>query len=97
VVDDVEAQVEFLRVVFDANGEVEAGRPAEIEIGDARVMISPTTDRDRFPAFLYVYVTHADHTYHAGARRGRNVTRGAARLAVRWVSDPWGNIFHIAM
>ena len=43
VVADVDAQVAFLRAVFDASGEVVHGRPAELTIGDSLVMV-----RDRF-------------------------------------------------
>jgi hypothetical protein len=54
VVDDVGAQVRFLRAVFAATGDVEPGRPAEVRIGDSVVMISSTNERDPFPGFLYV-------------------------------------------
>lgn len=60
---DVAAQVEFLRAVFDAVGEVPSGRPAEITIGDSLVMIGSIVDRHPFPAFLYVYVDDVDETY----------------------------------
>jgi hypothetical protein len=62
VVSDVEAQVSFLRDVFDATGVVSAGRPAEIRIGDSLVMITTDAEREMFPAFLYVYVDDADAT-----------------------------------
>src|ERR1700722_12366249 len=71
VVDDVQAQVDFLRAVFDGSGDVEPGRPAEIRIGDSLVMVSPATEREPFPAFLYIYVEDAEAAYtralHAGA------------------------------
>ena len=38
VVSDVVAAVAFLRTVFGAAGEVEAGRPAELRIGGSPVM-----------------------------------------------------------
>jgi PhnB protein len=60
VVDDVAAQVHFLRLVFEARGEVEPNRPAEMRIGDSLLMVTPATERERFPAFLYVYVSQAD-------------------------------------
>src|SRR5438552_1013486 len=63
VVDDVEELVGFLRDVFDAEGEVVAGRPVDVYIGDSIVMVSPATERDAFAAFLYVYVRDADVTY----------------------------------
>ena len=40
VVGDLEGAVSFLRTVFGAVGEVHAGRPAEIRIGDSLVMIT---------------------------------------------------------
>ena len=100
VVVDVDAQVAFLRAVFDASGEVVAGRPAEIAIGDSLVMVSSAAERDLFPAFLYVYVDDADETYRraiaAGAETMEEPTDtpyGDRRAMVR---DPFGNIFQIA-
>ena len=46
VVADVAAQVEFLRAVFDATGEVNAERPAEIRIGNSLVLISRAGKRE---------------------------------------------------
>lgn len=63
VVDDGAAQVRFFQEVFEASGDVEAGRPAEVRIGDSVIMISSTTERDRFPAFLYIYVADADEVF----------------------------------
>ena len=57
VVSDLAGQVDFLRTVFDAIGDVEPGRPAEIRIGDSLVMISEVGERDLFPAFLYMELT----------------------------------------
>ncbi len=100
VVSDVTGEVEFLRAVFDAAGEVHAGRPAEIRIGDSLVMISPAGERDLFPAFLYVYVDDADAAYRqalaAGAVRLEeplDTPYGDRRAMVR---DPFGNVFQIA-
>jgi uncharacterized glyoxalase superfamily protein PhnB len=100
VVRDVAAQVAFLREVFAGTGEVHAGRPAEILIGDSIVMVSPATDRDRFAAFLYVYVDDADETYEKALRAGAesvepptDVPYGDRRAMVR---DPFGNVFQIA-
>jgi PhnB protein len=100
VVDDVGAQVDFLRSVFDATGEVVPGRPAEILIGDSLVMVTGTTERDRFPAFLYVYVDDADARYERALAAGATLIEaplvtpyGDRRAMVR---DPFGNIFQIA-
>ena len=70
VVRDVAAQVDFLREVFGGTGEIHAGRPAEILVGDSIVMVSPASDRDRFPAFLYVYVDDADEVYRRAMDAG---------------------------
>jgi uncharacterized glyoxalase superfamily protein PhnB len=101
VVDDVDAQVEFLRAVFGATGAVDRGRPAEMRIGDSLIMVSSTTGgRARFPAFLYVYVDDADEVYQGAIRAGATTleepldTPYGDRRAM--VSDPFGNIFQIA-
>jgi PhnB protein len=100
VVRDVAAQVDFLRTVFGATGEVHAGRPAEIVVGDSIVMVSPATDRDAFPAFLYVYVDDADEVHRRAVAAGAesmeppvDVPYGDRRAMVR---DPFGNVFQIA-
>jgi hypothetical protein len=48
VVGDLEGAVSFLRTVFGAGGEVHAGRPAEIRIGDSVVMITKAGERELF-------------------------------------------------
>jgi len=100
VVSDVEAQVAFLRAVFDATGDVVPGRPAEIRIGDSLVMVTEVGERERFPAFLYVYVADADATFDRAVAAGAEVLEppldtpyGDRRAMVR---DPFGNIFQIA-
>ena len=100
VVADVPAQVRFLRAVFRGTGSVEAGRPAEIRIGDALVMVSPAAERDPFPAFLYVYVDDADAAYQRALDAGAHSLEepldtpyGDRRAMVR---DPFGNVFQIA-
>ena len=100
VVSDVNAQVDFLRAVFDATGEVVSGRPAEIAIGDSLVMVTSAAERALFPAFLYVYVEDADETYRRAIASGAEAMEapidtpyGDRRAMVR---DPFGNIFQIA-
>jgi predicted enzyme related to lactoylglutathione lyase len=100
VVDDVHGQVGFLRAVFSAVGDVEPGRPAEVRIGDAVIMISSTVEREAFPAFLYVYVDDADEAFRRAVGAGATVLEepldtpyGDRRAMVR---DPFGNIFQIA-
>ena len=89
IVDDVDAQVQFLRDVFGAEGIVEPGRPVEVRIGDSLVMISSTAERDPFPAFLYVYVDDADAAFERALQAGATAidrTRSTRRTATggRW-------------
>lgn len=100
VVDDVNAQVRFLRHTFGATGEVDPDRPAEIRIGDSLLMISSSDERQVFPAFLYVYVDDADATFERAIEAGATIieqpidTPYGDRRAM--VSDPFGNTFQIA-
>ncbi len=97
---DVDAQVEFLRQTFDATGDVVAGRPVELRIGESVLMVSGTGERDLFPAFLYVYVDDADLTCERAIAAGASVleapldTPYGDRRAM--VGDPFGNVFQIA-
>ncbi len=100
VVRDIAGQVEFLRSVFNAAGDVEPGRPAEIRIGDSLVLISSAGDRELFPGFLYVYVSDADAVYARALAAGAESVEapldtpyGDRRAMVR---DPFGNTFQIA-
>jgi PhnB protein len=100
VVRDVEAQVEFLRAVFDATGEIEPGRPAEIRIGDSLIMVTSAAERHLFPAFLYIYVDNADQSYERAVAAGAatieapvDTPYGDRRAMVR---DPFGNLLQIA-
>ena len=100
VVSDVAAAVEFLQSAFDASGEIHAERPAEVHIDDSIVMVSPSGERDAFPAFLYVYVEDADRCYRRGLAAGAvslesplDTPYGDRRAMVR---DPFGNVFQIA-
>jgi PhnB protein len=100
VVSDVVAQVEFLHRAFGATGEAQSGRPAEVRIGDSLIMISGTTERDAFPAFLYIYVADADEAYDTAIRAGAvsleapfDTPYGDRRGMIR---DPFGNVFQIA-
>ena len=99
-VDDVAAQVQFLREVFGAVGEPELERPSEIQIGDSKIMVASTAERDPFPGFLYVYVDDVDRVYENALRAGADSLEapsdqpyGDRRAMVR---DPFGNVFQIA-
>jgi uncharacterized glyoxalase superfamily protein PhnB len=100
VTDDVSGVVAFLRRVFDAEGDEPPDRPAEMRIGDSVIMVSSSAERDRFPAFLYVYVPDADAAYRramdAGAtsiERPLDTPYGDRRAMVR---DRFGNVWQIA-
>ena len=100
VVSDITGQVEFLRFVFGATGEIHAGRPAEIRIGDSLVLVAPAAERQLFPAFLYVYVDSVDDTFRRALEAGAlsleeplQTPYGDRRAMVR---DPFGNVFQIA-
>jgi PhnB protein len=92
--------VEFLRRVFDAEGDYRSDRPSEIRIGDSLLMITDSGDRHPMPAFLYVYVPDADATH------GRAVSEGARTVEEptdtpygdrrAMVEDRWGNTWQIA-
>jgi PhnB protein len=98
---DVEGMVAFLRAVFDARGDLNAGRPCEMLIGDSIVMVSDGGGvREATPSFLYVYVEDTDGAY------GRAVAAGAETLEPptlmpygdrrATVKDHWGNTWQIA-
>jgi len=100
VVADVDAQVAFLRATFGAEGDVVAGRPVELRIGDSLMMIAEAGERELFPGFVYVYVDDADATYGRAVRAGASTIEapldtpyGDRRAMVR---DPFGNLFQIA-
>ena len=100
VVNDVDAQVAFLREVFGATGEIAPGRPAEIRIGDSLIMVTSAAERDLFAAFLDVYVDDADAVYQRALTAGAesleppvDTSYGDRRAMVR---DPQGNTFQIA-
>ena len=99
--DDTQGLVDFLKHVFDAQGEVQTGRPTEMCIGDSRIMISDGGGiRTASPAFLYVYVSDTDETHRraieAGARtiEAPSSTPYGDRRAT--VVDRWGNSWQIA-
>ena len=101
VVKHPENLVPFLKEVFRAQGELQSGRPTELEIGDSILMISDGGGlRESMPAFLYVYVDDVDSVYARALAAGAVSTEppapmpyGDRRATVR---DPWGNIWQIA-
>ncbi|MGH9125597.1 MAG: VOC family protein [Acidimicrobiales bacterium] len=100
VVADVGAQVEFLRAVFGATGDVALDRPAEIRIGDSRLLVSAAGERQQFSAFLYVYVEDTNAAYRRAIEAGavtveepQDTPYGDHRAMVQ---DPLGNLWQIA-
>ena len=72
------------------------------QFGDSLIMVTPSTERDLFPAFLYVYVyvDDADRTYQRALDAGAvtleaplDTPYGDRRAMIR---DPFGNVFQIA-
>jgi PhnB protein len=100
VTDDVTAMVDFLRRAFDAAGEEHPDRPAEMRIGDSIVMVSSAGERERFRAFLYVYVADADATYRRALDAGAASLEAPADMPYgdrrAMVKDPCGNVWQIA-
>jgi uncharacterized glyoxalase superfamily protein PhnB/GNAT superfamily N-acetyltransferase len=99
-VEDVAGMVHFLRNAFAAVGETADGRPTEIRIGDAILMVSDTTFRETMPACLYVYVADTDATYRRAMASGAvsleaplDTPYGDRRCMVR---DPGNIVWQIA-
>ena len=100
VVEDLDATVAFLRAAFGATGEIHPGRPVELRLGDSTLLVGQAGERDRFPAFLYIYVDDADATYARAVEAGATSVEvpvdtpyGDRRAMVR---DPAGNVFQVA-
>jgi uncharacterized glyoxalase superfamily protein PhnB/GNAT superfamily N-acetyltransferase len=100
VVHGAQQLVEFLEQVFGATGDYQPDRPAVMNIGDSKVMISDAGVRNPMPAFLYVYVERADETYRralqAGAVSVEEPTDTPYGDRRGMVVDPWGNTWQIA-
>ena len=97
---DAAGLVQFLRTVFEAKGDFQADRPAEIRMGDSLVLVTAAGAREPFPAFLYVYVGDADAVYRRALAAGAvsleeplHTPYGDRRAMVR---DPFGNVWQIA-
>lgn len=97
---DVAGLVAFLRAAFDATGDVPEDRPAVLQIGDSKIMISSTGPRPVTTAMLYVYVPDADTTYRRAIAAGATSleepldTPYGDRRAM--VQDRWGCVWQIA-
>ena len=101
VTPDADGLVNFIKTVFDAQGELRPGRPAELRIGDSILMVSDGGgQREAFSAFLYVYVEDTGATYERAMAANAvsleapaNTPYGDRRAMVR---DRWGNTWQIA-
>jgi uncharacterized glyoxalase superfamily protein PhnB len=100
VVNDAQQLVDFVKFVFEAIGEYTPDRPAILDIGDSKIMVSDAGPRKASPAFLYVYVADTDATYGRAVERGAwsveepGETPYGDRRAM--VVDRWGNTWQIA-
>src|SRR5262245_30058314 len=98
---DAVGLVNFLRVVFDAHGEVRHGAPTEVRMGDRVILVSVGgAVREPLTGFLYVYVEDADAVYRTAIDAGAasiepptDMPYGDRRATVQ---DAWGNIWQIA-
>jgi len=98
---DVRGLVDFLKRVFGATGEVQAGRPAEMAIADSRILVSDGAGlRSATSAFLYVYVPDVDEVWRRAVEAGATTIEAPAgtpygdRRAM--LEDRWGNIWQVA-
>lgn len=99
-VEDPAAEVAFLRAAFGAGGELPPDRPAELTIGDSRLLVSGTEVREATRSFLYLYLPDVDAAYARALQAGavsleepRDVPYGDRRAMVE---DPFGNAWQIA-
>src|SRR5438067_2219444 len=100
VTDDVHGLAAFLKLVFNAAGDVPADRPAVLRIGDSNIMISNVGVRAATGAFLYVYVDDADATWRRAVNAGAQSLEGPIDTPYGdrrgMVQDRWGNVWQIA-
>jgi PhnB protein len=98
---DVDGLVAFLKAAFGAEGEIHAGRPVEVEIGDSFLMVSDGGGvRRATPAFIHLYVPDTDDVYVRAIEAGAlsievpaDMPYGDRRATVE---DRWGNSWQIA-
>jgi uncharacterized glyoxalase superfamily protein PhnB len=101
IVRDPESLVAFMKNVFGANGVYQAGRPAEMRIGDSIVMVSDGDGlRDEATVFFYVYVEDTDATYARALKANAVYVEASADMSYgdrrAMVKDPFGNTWQIA-
>lgn len=92
--------VGFLKDVFNAAGELEEDRPTILDIGDSKIMVSGSDQRQPHSACLYVYVPDVDAAYRRALSAGASAIEEPADLPYgsrrAMVRDPWGNDWQIA-
>jgi PhnB protein len=101
ITDDPAGLVEFLRQVFDAQGEAHGNRPVEMRLGDSLILVSDGGGvHSPAPAFLLVHVDNTDAAVARAAATGATTVEeptdmpwGDRRATVR---DKWGNTWQIA-
>jgi PhnB protein len=100
VVEQAEQLVDFVKLVFSAVGEYQSDRPAILNIGDSKIMISDAGVRQPMPAFLYVYVADADEIYRRAVQAGATPIEEPSDTPYGdrrgMVDDKWGNRWQIA-
>jgi hypoxanthine-DNA glycosylase len=101
IVRDTPSLLAFMKQVLGAEPELHPGRPAEVTIGDSRILVSGGGGlRDAMPAFLYVYVDDVDATYTRALAHGAKSVEAPAEMPYgdrrATVLDSWGNIWQIA-
>ncbi len=97
---DCKGLVEFLREVFDAEGEFHEQRPSELKIGDSKLMVSNAEVRGEYHSCFYVYLSNVEETFK------RAIAKGAAVVEEPLITpygdkravfiDTWGNMWQVA-
>ncbi len=100
VVHDPAKLIDFLKKAFGASGDLTAGAPSVMTIGDSIVMVSGVGPREPMPASLYLYVDDVDATYQHALEAGAVCLEEPADMPYGdrrgMVKDPCGNDWQIA-
>ena len=100
-VEDPSEMVNFLRQVFDAEGDFHVDRPSEMHIGRSLIMVGGTMERSPITSFVYVYVEDVDKAFEKAITLGARPLENPQEMAYgdrrAMISDPWGNCWQIAM
>ena len=97
---DCKGLVEFVKEVFDAEGDFHQQRPTELKIGDSVLMVSNAEVRGEYRSCLYVYVKDVEKVFNEASRKKITViekpliTPYGDKRAV--FIDPWGNMWQVA-